>query len=137
VEITVALLEKHRSVIYAHLVEHVGEEAAEAMLAQFPARDLDEPVTKEFVALQIAALRTEMHQMLGATDSKLAELRTEMHQMLGATDSKVLGLRTEMHQELGSLRAALHTQTERLLNRVQIVAALSVAVLSVVNVLIG
>lgn len=42
------------------------------MLAQFPSRDLDEPVTKEFVALQIAELRTEMHQELGL-------LRTELH----------------------------------------------------------
>jgi hypothetical protein len=37
------------------------------MLSQFPARDLDEPVTKEFVQLQIADIRHE-----------IAELRTEM-----------------------------------------------------------
>ncbi len=94
-----ALLEKHRSVIYAHLVEHVGEEAAEAMLAPFPSRDLDEPVTKEFVALQIAELRAEMHQ------------------------------------ELGLLRTELHQQTERLLNRVQIVGALVAVFLTIVNLL--
>jgi hypothetical protein len=97
----VALLEKYRTVIYAHFVEQVGEEAAEAMLAQFPSRDLDEPVTKEFVALQIAELRSEMHQ------------------------------------ELGLLRSEIHRQTERLLNRVQIVAGLSVVALTVVNALVG
>ena len=107
-----ALLEKHRSVIYAHLVEHVGEEAAEAMLAQFPSRDLDEPVTKEFVALQIAGLRAELHQEIGL-------------------------LRTEMHQELGLLRTELHQQTERLLNRVQIVGALVAVLLTIVNLLVG
>lgn len=95
-----ALLEKHRSVIYAHLVDHVGEEAAEAMLAQFPSRDLDEPVTKEFVALQIAELRAEMHQ------------------------------------EIGALRAELHQQTERLMNRIQLMAGLILAALTVLGILL-
>ena len=55
-----ALLEKHRSVIYAHFVEEVGEEAAQAMLDQFPARDVDELVTKDYLASQVAELRVEM-----------------------------------------------------------------------------
>jgi hypothetical protein len=68
-----ALQEKHRTRYYAHLVEQVGEETADAVLGQFPARELDEPATKDFVALQIAELRTELHQEIGA-------LRTELHQ---------------------------------------------------------
>jgi hypothetical protein len=48
-------------------VEHVGEEAAEAMLAQFPSRDADEPATKDFIAAQIAEVRSE-----------IAELRVDM-----------------------------------------------------------
>ncbi|HYF44574.1 MAG TPA: hypothetical protein VD926_00085 [Acidimicrobiales bacterium] len=73
-----ALLEKHRTVIYAHLVEHIGEEAAEAMLAQFPSRDLDEPVTKEFVALQIAELRAELKEDIHRqTDRVLTRLQIE------------------------------------------------------------
>lgn len=55
-----ALQEKHRARYYAHLVDQVGEETAEAVLGQFPARDLDEPVTKEFVALQIAELELRL-----------------------------------------------------------------------------
>ena len=51
-----ALLEKHRSVIYAHFVEELREEAAQAMLDQFPVRDVDELVTKEYLAHQIAEL---------------------------------------------------------------------------------
>ena len=51
-----ALSEKYRTRLYEHFVEHVGEEAAEAMLAQFPSRDADEPATKDFVALQVAHL---------------------------------------------------------------------------------
>jgi hypothetical protein len=113
----VALSEKHRSVIYAHLVEHVGEEAAEAMLAQFPSRDLDEPVTKEFVALQIAELRTEMHQEFGI-------LRADLHQKLSAQDDRFESIRGEMHQ-----------LTERLMNRVQLMAGLVVVALAIVGVL--
>lgn len=107
-----ALLEKHRSVIYAHLVEHVGEEAAEAMLAQFPSRDLDEPVTKEFVALQIAQLRTEMAEGLG-------------------------GLRAEMHHEFGAIRAEMHSQTERVMNRLQLVVGVGFVAFSVVSALLA
>lgn len=105
-----ALLEKHRSVIYAHLVEHVGEEAAEAMLAQFPSRDLDEPVTKEFVALQIAELRTEMHHDLGL-------LRSDMLERFNAMDNKI------------------NAQTERLMNRVQLTGGLLFVALTAVNAL--
>jgi hypothetical protein len=59
----VALSEKHRNRFYEHFVEHVGEEAAEAMLAQFPSRDADELATKGFVLGQASLLRTEMAQM--------------------------------------------------------------------------
>jgi hypothetical protein len=136
-----ALLEKHRTRLYAHLVDHIDEETAEAVLAQFPSRDLDEPVTKEFVALtaselrtDLAELRTEMHQEIGLLRTEMHQeiglLRTDMHQEIGL-------LRTEMHQEIGLLRTDLHKQTERLLNRVQLVAALSVIALSVVNAVVG
>lgn len=98
-----ALLEKHRSVIYAHLVEQIGEEAAEAMLAQFPSRDLDEPVTKEFVALQVAALRAD--------------------------------LQAGLHTEITVLRSEMHSQTERLMTRVQLMAGLILVALTVLGVL--
>jgi hypothetical protein len=69
-----ALLEKHRSTIYAHFVEAIGEEAAQAMLAEFPARNLDELATRDFVEAQVAQLRGEMR--VG-----FAELRTDMAQL--------------------------------------------------------
>jgi hypothetical protein len=56
----VALSQKHRSSIYQQLSPILGEEEAEALLSQFPARDLDEPVTKEFVRAEIGTLRAEM-----------------------------------------------------------------------------
>jgi hypothetical protein len=113
-----ALQEKHRTRLYAHLLDHIDEETAEAVLAQFPSRDLDEPVTKEFVALTSAELGKE-----------LAGLRTEVHQEIGL-------LRTELHQEVGLLRTELHQQTERLLNRVQLMAGLVVLALTLVGILL-
>ena len=93
--------EKHRIRLYGYLVEHIDEETAEAVLSQFPSCDLDEPVTKEYVALQVAELRTE-----------LADLRAEF-------------------------KDELHTQTDRVINRLQIVGAIAVVGLSVVSALVG
>lgn len=65
-----ALSQKHRGTIFQRLAPVIGEEEAEALLRQFPSRDLDEPVTKEFVRAEVADVRAEM-----------ADLRTEMHQL--------------------------------------------------------
>ena len=70
-----ALSAKHRSRIYEQLSPMLGEEEAEALLSQFPSRDLDEPVTKEFVRAEIGDLRTELR-------SEIADLRTELHDRL-------------------------------------------------------
>ncbi len=59
-----ALSQKHRSSIYQRLEPILGEEEAEALLSQFPAQELDEPATKEFVRAEIADLRAEMHQLV-------------------------------------------------------------------------
>jgi hypothetical protein len=59
-----AISQKHRSTIYQTLSPIIGEEEAEALLSQFPSRDLDEPVTKEFVRAEIEGLRGEMHGAL-------------------------------------------------------------------------
>jgi hypothetical protein len=57
----VTLTAKHRSSIYRTLAPLLGEEEAEALLAEFPARDLDGPVTKEFLRAELAELRSEMN----------------------------------------------------------------------------
>lgn len=70
-----ALSAKHRSTIYERLSPVLGEEEAEALLSQFPSRDLDEPVTKEFVRAEIGDARSDLR-------SEIAELRTELHDRL-------------------------------------------------------
>jgi len=56
------LTAKHRSSIYSTLSPLIGEEEAEALLSEFPARELDEPVTKDFLRAELAELRAEMNE---------------------------------------------------------------------------
>jgi hypothetical protein len=69
----VALSQKHRSSLYQHLASLVGEEEAEALLSEFPSRDLDEPVTKEFVRAEIAEVRAEMHAGFASMNERLRQ----------------------------------------------------------------
>ena len=78
-----ALSQKHRSSIYTHLTPIIGEEEAEALLSHFPARDLDEPVTKEFVRAEIAEVRTEIAELRGDLETGVAGVRTEIAQLRG------------------------------------------------------
>jgi hypothetical protein len=50
----VPLSTKHRSSIYQSLSPLIGEEEAEALLSQFPAREGDELVTKQFLRAEMA-----------------------------------------------------------------------------------
>ena len=63
-----ALSQKHRNALYAHFLPTVGEEVTEALLSEFPARDGDDLVTKEFLRAEMAELRVEMHQLIGRSN---------------------------------------------------------------------
>lgn len=77
-----ALTERSRSALYQGLTTVIDEEAVQEMLSYFPARDVEEPVTKEFLRAEVADLRTELRD-------EMAELRTELR-------SEMSDLRTEM-----------------------------------------
>lgn len=82
------LSEKNRHAMYEYFVAELGEETASEMLSYFPARDAEEPVTKEVLRSEFALARLELHE-------GLADLRTEMH-------SEITGLRMEMSAEFRS-----------------------------------
>ncbi|MBS1837316.1 MAG: hypothetical protein JST64_06415 [Actinobacteria bacterium] len=71
-----ALSERSRSVLYQGLVTIVDEQAVQEMMSYFPARDVEEPVTKEFFRAEMALMRTELV-------TEIAGLRTERAQMEG------------------------------------------------------
>jgi hypothetical protein len=82
----VALSEKHRSRFYEHFVEHVGEEAAADMLAQFPTRDSDELVTKEHLDRRFA----EVDVRFAHVDAEFARLRAELGAQLSAQTDRLM-----------------------------------------------
>jgi len=67
-----AMSQKSRTQIYQALEPLLGEVATEEMLAHFPARDLDQPVTVAHLQAELADLRTELR-------TEMADLRTELH----------------------------------------------------------
>ena len=72
-----ALTERNRHALYQGLTRTIGdEEAVEAMVAQFPARDVDEPATNDFVRAEIAGLEARMGHRFDAFSRELhAEMR--------------------------------------------------------------
>ncbi len=57
-----ALTEKSRSALYQGLTRIVDEEAVQEMMSFFPARDVEEPVTKEFLRAEMSDLRAELSE---------------------------------------------------------------------------
>ncbi len=76
-----ALSQKHRSSIYQTLTPIIGEEEAEAVLSQFPARELDEPATKEFVRAEIAGVRAEIAGVRAEVSALEARISDRLREM--------------------------------------------------------
>lgn len=112
-----ALSEKHRSTLYQGLVDLIpDEQAVEEMLSYFPARDVEEPVTKDYLRAEMAELRTELR-------GEMAELRTELRgeMALLRTDihREMAELRAELRGEMAELRTELRTEMERMMRTMQ------------------
>ena len=106
-----ALSTRHRSSIFQTLSPILGEEEAEAMLSQFPARDLDEPVTKEFVRAELADTRAELRAELADTRAELraeiADTRAELRAEIADVRSEIADLRTEVSDLRGEVRSEI------------------------------
>lgn len=92
-----ALNTRHRSSIFQALSPIIGEEEADAMLSQFPARDLGEPVTKEFVRAEIADLRGELHTEIGNVRAEIAVLRGELHTEIAGVRAEIAHLESRIN----------------------------------------
>ncbi len=114
-----ALTEKSRSALYLGLSHVIDEEAVEEMLSYFPARDVEESVTKEFLRAELAelemrlseSLRSELHSEVGALRGEVQELRGEFRSEL---QSEVGSLRSELQSEVGSLRSEMRAMRSEL-----------------------
>ena len=96
-----ALSQKHRSSIYQQLTPILGEEEAEALLSQFPARDLDEPVTKDFVRAELAELRAELLGEIGSLRAEMLEKFREQTMWMAGSMPVGMGLAAGIATLLG------------------------------------
>ena len=106
-----------RFTLYQGLVDLIpDEQAVEEMLSYFPARDVEEPVTKDYLRAEMAELRTELR-------GEMAELRTELRgeMALLRTDihREMAELRAELRGEMAELRTELRTEMERMMRTMQ------------------
>jgi hypothetical protein len=102
-----ALSEKSRTAIYQHMSSVLGEEATAEMLSYFPARDVEEPATKELLLLtraelhtDIAEVRVEIEKLRSETRSEIGTLRSKIERLRGDTRGDIEALRADMHQSL-------------------------------------
>jgi hypothetical protein len=99
-----ALSEKHRHSIYAHLAPQWGDEVTQAFLSQFPAREGEEPITRDYLRAELTGLRGELKvEMAGLR----VELKEEMAGLRGELKQEMGDLRAELKQDVGDLRAEL------------------------------
>jgi hypothetical protein len=87
-----ALTNKSRTAIYSALSDIIEEEALEEMLTNFPAREIDEPVTRDFLAAQMSDLRGEMTQMESRLQDRLATQTRWMVAMIVAAPTVTVAL---------------------------------------------
>jgi hypothetical protein len=78
------LTERSRHKLYETFTALIDDETAvQEMLSYFPARDVEEPVTKDF-------LRAELQTEIGAVRVEIGDLRAEMHQTARATQTWII-----------------------------------------------
>ncbi len=119
-----ALTEKSRAALFQGLSNVVDEEAVEEMLSFFPARDVEEAVTKEFLRAELAemelrmmtAFRSELRSGLDGLRSELrTELGSEIEGLRSEVKSEVGGLRSEVKSEIGGLRLEIREEIRRMI----------------------
>jgi len=141
-----SLSERSRSALYLSLVDVVHDErAVEEMLSYFPARDVEEPVTKEFfraeMAIQRAEAQAEFAVVRSEFQTEFAAVRSDMQTEFAAVRSEFQhGLsvgRTELHDGLEGLRSEMHRgfqrQTAWLVTTMVAMNALTVAAVTALN----
>ena len=99
-----SLTERSRAALYQGLITVINDEqAVQEMMSYFPARDVEEPVTKEF-------LRAELSDAMAALGREVrAELAAQREELGGATATLGRELRSEMAAQRDELSAATAT----------------------------
>ena len=138
-----ALTQRSRTALFQGLSGVIPDpQAVEELLAHFPSRDLEEPVTKEYLDAQLSGIRVEMAELRGEMRGEMAELRTEMAELRTELRTEMAELRTEMAELRGEVRAELagvrvdmallrdELRADRVVAQRQVIAVLVVALVS-------
>ncbi len=103
-----ALSERSRHKIYESFSTLIDDrEAVEEMLSYFPARDVEEPVTKDHLRAELVGIRSEMAELGTDLRGEMAELRADMADFRVEVKGDISALRIEMHDELRRLQAQM------------------------------
>jgi predicted nucleic acid-binding Zn-ribbon protein len=106
-----ALSQQHRTAIYGKLSPVIGDKETEALLLQFPAREEDEPVTKDHLRAELnkldGALRGEMKDLRTELKGDIAGLRTELKGDIATVRGEMKDLRTELKGDIAGVRTEL------------------------------
>lgn len=112
-----------RTSIFQKLVPILGEADADALMAEFPATEYDQLVTRDHLRAELALTRTEMQELRhelrtdmhtleaslrGEMQAIDANLRTDMQALEASLRGEINGLRTDMQTLEASLRAEMH-----------------------------
>ena len=124
-----SLSERSRSALYLGLGQIVNDEkAVEEMLSYFPARDVEESVTKEFLRAEMAVQRAEVQAEFAAVRldmagefasvrsdmaGEFASVRSEMSQGFASVRSEFASVRSESGEGLASVRGELRAGLRR------------------------
>ena len=100
-----SLSERSRSTLYQGLTSLIpDEEAIGEMLSHFPARDLDEPATKDHLRAEVAVLDARMADGFGAVRLEMAAEFAAVRAEMAAGFTAV---RVEMADEFAAVRAEM------------------------------
>ena len=113
---------RDRSVLFESLSKLADPEAVDAMLAHFPTRDVDEPLTRDYLDSRLIEFREEVRLAI------LTEFR--------AFDAKLASLDARLTSEIGSLRQYMEAQFRRSLQwTVATMIALATVITAVMMIL--
>jgi len=108
-----ALSQEHRRSITRSLAPILGEEEAEAMVAEFPAREEDRPASKADLELVAVAAREQLAEFRGETRAEFEKLRGEMSTEFEKVRGEMSTEFSKVRGEMAGLRGEMSTEFEK------------------------